>query len=130
MTRASMIIVRLSLAYLVVGTTIGSLLLGLKGWPVVNDLLVLRPLHFEFLLFGWMVQLAIGVASWILPKIASRSGTTALTASVVLLNAGIWSAALGDTVDLAVLLFTGRALQMAAIGTFAWYIWPRVRSFR
>ena len=130
MSRISMLIVRTSLVYLVAGTTIGSLLLALKGWPEIASLTMLRPFHFEFLLFGFMVQLAFGVASWILPRIASRSGNGALVAAIILLNGGILGSSVGDAVAVPAVLLIGRVLEVAAMGTFAWYIWPRVRSFR
>lgn len=125
----SVILVRLSFLYLFMGASIGSLLLAAKGlyfWPWIWSL---RPLHIEFLLFGWMVQLAFGVAAWILPRTQERTNSSPLVLTTVLLNAGIWMAGTSP-INVPGLTLVGRLLEIGGIVTFAWYIWPRVRSFR
>ena len=148
MTPTSMWLVRLAVIYLIAGTTIGSLLLAGKGVEMAVWLWVLRPLHIEFLLFGWMVQLAFGVASWILPRTPSRYSMRPVIAASICLNIGIWMVglsgmgpAIGGTATAAgqvssglsaILLMEalGRLFQIGAFASFAYHVWPRVRSFR
>jgi heme/copper-type cytochrome/quinol oxidase subunit 1 len=53
----------------------------------------LLPVHIEFLLFGWIVQLVLGVASWIFPRFwRSRGNQTPAWISFGLLNLGVWLA--------------------------------------
>ena len=148
MTPTSMWLVRLAVAYLVVGTSIGSILLGGKGFEIPAWLWALRPLHIEFLLFGWMVQLAFGVASWILPRTPSRYSMRPVIAAAVCLNVGVWMVGLsgmgpsvgglvgrsiggwdGFSVGL-LLALIGRLFEICAFAAFAYHIWPRVRSFK
>ena len=54
--------------YLALGMTVGALLLFHKGIPLHPALWRWLPPHLEFLLVGWTLQLAMGVAFWILPR--------------------------------------------------------------
>ena len=148
MTPTSTWLVRLAVAYLVVGTSIGSILLAGKGFEIPAWLWALRPLHIEFLLFGWMVQLAFGVASWILPRTPSRYSMRPVIAAAVFLNVGLWMVGLsgmgpavggfaspsiggwdGLSTGLILAVF-GRLSETCAFAAFAYHIWPRVRSFK
>jgi hypothetical protein len=68
MTRLSMWTVRTALLYLGVGFLLGALMLLQKGVPIDPSMLRLLPMHVEFVLLGWTLQLAMGVAFWILPR--------------------------------------------------------------
>src|SRR5512137_291424 len=68
MTRLSVWTVRAALIYLGAGFLIGALMLTQKGVPLDPNLLRLLPLHVEIVLFGWTLQLAMGIAFWILPR--------------------------------------------------------------
>ena len=50
------------------------LLLWNKGVPISPYIWTLLPSHIEFLLIGWTVQLALGVAFWILPRWQTQRG--------------------------------------------------------
>lgn len=130
MPKISVWLIRLALLSLIVGWSIGSILLASRGMIFWSWAWYLRPLHIELLLFGWMVQLAFGVASWILPRTASRSGSRPLVITLVALNAGVWLAGIAEAIGTSWLVAAGRILEVVAVLTFAWYIWPRVRSFR
>jgi hypothetical protein len=88
------------------------------------------PAHIEWLLFGWVAQLTLGVACWIMPrfwKAPRRGTTTGAFVAIVLLNAGIWLAALGPVLRLSPwALIAGRLLEVAAALAFAHAIFPRV----
>ena len=68
MTRLSVWPVRTALIYLAIGFLLGALMLFEKGARIDPALLRLLPMHVEFVLVGWTVQLAMGVAFWILPR--------------------------------------------------------------
>ena len=71
MPRLSRIAIRLALASLLLGAGIGAWQLSAPafGAPRAWSLL---PVHVELMLFGWLVQLAMGVAYWILPRTPAR----------------------------------------------------------
>lgn len=125
----SVSIIRLSVIYLCVGATLGALMLVEKGLGAWTWPWLLRPLHEEFLLFGWMVQLAFGVGSWILPRARKRQAVWPLLAACALLNAGIWAAGVAPITETPSLLAAGRLAQGVALAVFAAQMWPRVRSF-
>jgi heme/copper-type cytochrome/quinol oxidase subunit 1 len=125
--------VRTALCFLVAGITAGATLLAGRGLGAGSWLTRLLPLHAEFLLVGWMVQLVLGVAYWILPR--SRSGAErghpALAwAAYGALNAGVMLAALGGVLAAAAPVLAGRALEALAAGAFAVQAWPRIRRYR
>ena len=61
--------VKLALLNLDLGFTLGGLLLANKGIPLHPTLWLLLPAHQEFLITGWMLNLAMEVAFWILPAL-------------------------------------------------------------
>lgn len=133
MPRLSVWFVRTALGYFAIGFTLGALMLIDRGVPLGISRTRLLPSHIEFLLIGWMVQLAFGVAFWILPRFRTgpergREGTAWL--SYVLLNTGVITAAGGLTIGLPpVVPLLGHMAQGAAAGAFALHAWPRVKMF-
>lgn len=101
--------------------------------PLHPVVVLLRPLHPEWLLMGWVVQLALGVAYWILPRFGSarhREGWA--VAAVVLLNLGVWMAGVGATWRTGTLPveFVGRIAEGTAAAAFAVHAWPRIKPAR
>jgi cbb3-type cytochrome oxidase subunit 1 len=89
----------------------------------------LRPLHAEMLLIGWMVQLAFGVAYWILPRFRAgpaRGREWPAWVSLLLLNSGVLGAGLGQVLGPPALSLAGRGAEMLAAVTFAVHLWSRV----
>ena len=129
MPRLSRWFIRASLIYLALGFTFGALMLFNKGVLLGAWLWQLLPAHIEFLLFGWTVQLAMGVAFWILPRFGSvRGNEKAAWAAFVLLNTGVWIAAAGRLPGSpAWMLLIGRAVETGAAVAFAIHAWPRVK---
>ncbi len=123
--------VRAALSYLAAGFTFGALMLANKGVPFYPPLWRLLPAHIEFLLLGWTVQLAFGVAFWILPRWHTQRGDVRPAwAAFVLLNAGIWLVVLAGWFNgpaWAVLL--GRMLEAAAVAAYVIHAWPRVKPW-
>lgn len=128
MPRLSAWIVRLSLIYLLVGVLLGALLLAQKGVPYYAPIWAIFPLHTEFLLVGWLLQFAAGVAFWILPRFASgppRGDERLVVAAFILLNAGILLAA--SSLMLPGTLIAGRMIESAALLLFVLASWRRVK---
>jgi len=144
MPRLSVWFVRCALAYLALGFTFGALLLFEKGVPVYPALLRLLPAHIEFVLFGWTVQLAMGIAFWILPRfgdgamrgqrtrvVGTRGNEKVAWLAFGLLNAGIWLAGMGAALDMApVLPLLGRACEAMAAVAFMVHAWPRIKPMK
>ena len=125
MPRVSAWFVRASLCHLVLGFTVGALLLADKGVPFAPALWGLRSAHVEVLLMGWMVQFVMGVAVWIFPRFVvrrspQRSAVTAWLA-FALLNAGVVCAAIGGGWGAA-----GRLAEIGAAASFVAHLWGRV----
>ena len=129
MPRLSVWMIRAALLALMAGATLGALMLAVPGGAARW-----RPLHAELLLVGWTVQLAFGVAYWILPRFRSgpERGHEALGwAAFALVNVGVVlvglgrSAGGGETWALA-----GRSAEALAAVSFVAQAWPRVKPFR
>ena len=131
MTRLSVWTVRTSLLYLGAGFFLGALMLAQKGLPFDPLVLRLLPLHVEIVLFGWTLQLAMGIAFWILPRFSheprygnQRLGWAAygvLNAGVLMAGAGAWWGAPP------LVILCGRLAELSAGVFFALHAWPRVK---
>lgn len=129
----SVLLVRTALCWLAVGVTMGALLLSAKATPLPSEVFRLFHAHSEAVLVGWMVQFAMGVAWWILPKyprLPERGPAAPVWASWLLLNAGVLLAGVGRGVGAANgVLMAGRAAELVAALAFAAAAWPRVKAF-
>lgn len=134
MPRVSVWLVRASLLHLLSGAVLGAAYLAFKaeGWFAI--LVTHLGTHREQMLVGWMVQLVIGVAYWILPRVEGQGPKDSERIMWVvfgLLNAGVLVAALGTDPSLpASLLFAGRVGETAAAVLFARHAWNRQRAYR
>lgn len=134
MPRLTVWMVRAALLHLGVGFTIGSVMLYHKGNPLDAGVWRLLTAHMDFALLGWTMQLAMGVAFWIMPRLPGerKYGVVWLAwLAFALINAGILAVAASGWVDTAgnLLAFAGRAAELAAAVVFAIHIWPRVKAF-
>ncbi|MBK9053395.1 MAG: hypothetical protein IPL78_21585 [Chloroflexi bacterium] len=123
--------VKTALIHLVLGFTFGALMLANKGVPFYPVLWRLLPAHMELLLVGWTVQLALGVAYWILPRYwqGGRGDNRGVWLAYFFLNSGVWLVILTGWLGLPPSwLLLGRVLQAAAVIAFATHIWPRIVS--
>ncbi|MCE7984709.1 MAG: hypothetical protein DYG89_26350 [Caldilinea sp. CFX5] len=129
MPRLSVWLIRTALLHLLAGFTIGALLLANKGVPLHPMLWRLLPIHIELLLLGWTLQLALGVAFWILPRFQNERPRAGLAwVAYFLLNLGIGLVAASVfLVTVPALVFWGRLLEVGAAVTFALHAWPRVK---
>lgn len=129
MPKATVWFVRAALLYLVAGFTLGALMLVNKGIPYSPLVWRLLPIHMEFLLVGWLVQLAMSVAFWILPRFRQERGNVAAAwAAFVLLNVGVWLTGLGIALGApAWAPLAGRLAEVGAAVAFAVHAWPRIK---
>ncbi len=119
MPALSIVGIRLSLFYLVVGTTLGSGTMLAKsgiGPPVLWQ--ALAP-HYGIMMYGWMTQFALSVAFWMLPRLegGKRGRESLFLATLVLLNIGVIGLSAGA--------LWGQVLVALAVGSFAIHAWPR-----
>jgi len=129
MPRVSVWLVRTAFVQMGFGFVLGALLLFNKGIPVFPLIWTILPLHIEVLLLGWLVQLAMGVAFWILPRDAGSRGNVQLVwTAYVLLNTGVLLAGSAHWLSFSgVPLIVGRSAELVAISLFAINAWPRIR---
>jgi hypothetical protein len=128
MPRLSVWFVRASFVHLLLGLFFGALILSQKGISFYPPVWNLFPLHVEFLLTGWLVQLAMGVAFWIIPRFSNGSprGPVGLVwLSFAFLNAGILITALQFWHPNA--LFIGRVTEVCATILFIIGSWRRIK---
>lgn len=136
MTRYSRLAIGLSLAYLLVGFSLGALMLASKAYAFYPTIFVYLPLHIEYLMFGWFIHLIFGVAYWMFPRFTpSRSSmdkprgfVRAAWVSLALLNAGLAIFTLGQFgAPTNTARFIGRIVELSAVGVFLVNLWPRVK---
>jgi len=129
MPRLSSWFVRASFIYLILGFTLGSLLLLHKGLPLHPATWRLLPAHVEFLLLGWTAQLAMGVGFWIFPRFwRSRGDERPAWLAFWLLNAGVWLVAARSMPGVPPLApFLGRLAEVGAVFSFVLHTWPRIK---
>jgi heme/copper-type cytochrome/quinol oxidase subunit 1 len=117
--------IRAALTWLAIGALTGALILARVplGHPEWGSWI---PAHAEIMLMGWMVQLAFGVAHWILPRQPAapdggRGFVAPVVVVVVLLNVGVVLVVAGE-------LLVGRSLETVAALGFALQGIPRIRA--
>ena len=134
MPRLSAWWVRTALIELAIGLTLGALLLANKGLTFAPGLWRWLPVHIELLLLGWTLNLALGVAYWILPRFkagAPRGAAWPAWAAFGLLNVGIALTCLAPWLPgpaSVALLLAGRGCQAAAAALFALHAAPRLKA--
>ena len=132
MPRLSCWFVRASLVYLALGFTFGALMLANKGLGFYPAIWLVLPVHMETLLMGWFVQLALGMAFWILPRFkngAPRGNEALYWLAFVLLNLGIGLVFANAVFSLQTLVLLGRVSESGRIAVFVIGAWRRVRPF-
>lgn len=132
MPKLSVRLIRLSYLYLILGFTLGALLLINKATGVYPEIWLLLPVHIEIVLFGWLFQLVMGVAYWSFPRFFRKPGRgnpTISYVSVIVLNIGIWLVITGKIIiQNPYLPFIGRILETGGIIAFFVIIWLRIIS--
>lgn len=136
MPRLSCWFVRSALVNLIVGFSLGSVLLLAKASVIDAQVWLWLPAHVDMLLAGWMIQLAMGVGYWILPRLgeAGRGRVRLAALAFVLLNVGlllsVWTTILRlwlpEALWLYLLFPLGILLQFGALVSFVVHAAPRI----
>ncbi|MFN3741760.1 MAG: hypothetical protein ACK4VW_03685 [Anaerolineales bacterium] len=113
---------RASLLYMLLGFTVGSLLLAHKGFPFAPWLWRLLPIHVESMLIGWMSQFALGVAFWILPRL----GESKPRGDEIFAWLALFCLNLGIVLTWVLSQNLGRFLESFAVFLFIWGNWRRL----
>lgn len=130
--------IRSALFDLWIGFGLAGLILSHKGKPDLFPEAVggWTLAHIDLLLIGWMVQLSMGVAYWITPRLpytlTERGRYPFAFAAALLINSGVWLYVAGIIMAQHGTLFEwmqfgGLAAQAASIIAFAIHLAPRVR---
>lgn len=131
MPKLSVWMVRASLVHMGVGFLFGSLILHHKGIPIYGWSWKLLNPHVELMIFGWTMQLVMGVAFFALPRFShqeNRYGFEFLGwISFTLLNSGVILVAIANWFGLGEVLLIGRLLSLLAVLFYVVMIWPRVK---
>ncbi len=126
----TILFLRAAFSYLLAGFALGAILSVERGVHVAQVIWKLWPLHVEFLVFGFLVQLSMGVAFWILPRFltgALRGNELPAVAAFCLINAGVLLCGFAPVFGLPLVLgLAGKICQLAAVVCFAVHAWPRV----
>lgn len=129
----SRIMIRASFICLIIGFLLGGLILSAKGGVVDARVWAWLHIHIILLLNGWLLQLSLGVAYWITPRIHlgergrrsfAWSGYALFTLGIIILLFSLvrfwWS-------DAAQLTAPSIMLQIMGIGLFVFHLYPRIR---
>ncbi len=111
------------------GATVGATLMVGRAIGAYSSVAWLLPLHIELVMIGWAVQLAMGVAYWVLPRnrTGSPRGDEQLTITAfVMLNAGILLAASVGVRGLARLAMVGHGVEVLGALLFGFTMWRRL----
>ncbi len=143
--------VKASFLYLALGAMLGAIMLINRWVPLGPAVSALRVAHVQFLVLGWLTQLIVGVAWWLLPPLpigyqkdvllpvrrgqALRGSERPFWAALTCLNVGILLQALFEPLcswtgidALSNLANLSGLLLLAAAVLFVTNLWTRVRE--
>ncbi len=133
MPRLTVWAVRASLVCLVLGALLGAALLAVPPLDpsATGGLVRLVPVHVELLAVGWLVQLALGVAYWILPRAGGRRpAPRAAGAGAAGVASGVACAAAGALAGAGWAVLAGRVLEVVGAALFGWHVAVRLSRWR
>lgn len=134
MPRQTVWMIRTALLCFLVGIVLGGVMLSGKAFAWQGSLWFLLPIHIELTLIGWVVQLVMGTAYWILPRYLKRPGRgdpRHAWLMVIMLNVGIWLVILSHLNLLPELSrLAGRICEVGAVGMFVALHWKRVVAYQ
>jgi len=126
--------VRTALVWLGLGVSLGAALLVNKASGFAPMVWTLLPLHISFLLVGWALELALGVAWWLLPRLEDNRrvhpalgwGSWGLLTGglVVEVAAQLWSVWMGGAGSAG--FAVGSSMAVVGVLCFVVAVWRRV----
>ncbi len=121
------IYIRTALIWLAVGATLGGLILWSKASPIPGAWQWLTA-HITLVSWGWILQLSLGVAYWILPRFGAERPRPYLAAlAYALLNAALIVSVIASLLPIRWPGILVATLQLLALASFALHAWPRAR---
>lgn len=127
-------LIRLSFVYLFLGILMGALMLIHKAYFLHSAIWMLLPIHIEVTIFGWIIQLTLGTAYWILPRFlegSPRGDSKLAYAMIASLNLGIIFVIADSLLSFALSLdLVGRIFELIAVGLFVTLHWNRIVTYR
>lgn len=131
MPKLSVWMVRTSLLHMGVGFLFGAMFLHHKGIPIYGWTWKLLNPHIELMIFGWTMQLVMGVAFFALPRFSQRESRYGVVYlgwwSFFLLNTGVIVTAAAHWFGMNMLSLSGRLLVILGVLAYVIMIWPRVK---
>ena len=124
--------IRMSLIYMIIGMILGAGMFAAKVYPAFAEFWLYQPLHIEFLLIGWTLQLFLGMAYWILPRNPMdpiRGPEWMIWFVLIILNLGIIVFSLSSVYSFGSLDYIGRIFELLSFIVFVKLMWPRIRPF-
>jgi hypothetical protein len=132
--------VKLAFIYFIVGLSIGGLMMTGRWISLPSWVWLLRQTHVHLLTFGWITQLIIGIAYWMLPRLTRtlpRGNQTINWSVLVTLNVGLLMRVVLEPLylhqprpALGLLLAISGWLQAIAGVLFVINAWQRVRAIK
>lgn len=124
----SRVYVRTALLYLAAGTLLGGIILWSKAAPSSGRAWQLLAAHVALVTWGWLLQLSLGVAYWILPRFgAIRPRPWLAVTAYAVLNVALLLAALAPWLPGPWASLAAGWLQFLAVVAFVLHAWPRAR---
>jgi hypothetical protein len=130
MPRLTVWYLRAAFVHLALGATFGALMLSAKAAPSLAWAWAWFPSHIELMAYGWMMQFALGVAFWALPrylKPPKRGDVRPAWVAWGLINGGVLLLAYGPMLGMEWTRTAGAVAESLAVLLFALHAWPRVK---
>lgn len=125
--------IRLSLLYLLAGILMGAVMLVHKAYFLHPAVWMLLAVHIEAMIFGWIIQLTLGTAYWMLPRFLEgpkRGNPLLAYMMVAVLNLGILMVMADPLLTLQFpLRLLGRGLEFTAVVFFIILHWNRITTY-
>ncbi|MCT8333789.1 cbb3-type cytochrome c oxidase subunit I [Leptospira sp. 85282-16] len=124
---------RFSLIYLVIGSSLGAILMLNKAFTLNPKIWKILPIHYSILIWGFLLQLIMGTAYWMFPKFLSehpRGSTWQIWFVFYSYNLGFILYLISKFIfPLNSLAIIGKILIFIGIVTFMKLVWARVITY-
>ncbi|MCW7491917.1 cbb3-type cytochrome c oxidase subunit I [Leptospira sp. 2 VSF19] len=131
--RPSVWFIRVSLIYLMIGSSLGAILMLNKAFNLDPEIWRYLPLHYSILIWGFFIQLIMGTAYWMFPKFLSekpRGSTWQVWFLFYSYNSGLVLFLITKFIfPFEFLVLIGKFLIFLGLITFIKIAWSRVISY-
>ncbi|TGL86245.1 hypothetical protein EHQ68_13005 [Leptospira congkakensis] len=127
-------LIRISLIYLLLGTSLGTLLMLNKIFVLSPEIWKFLPLHYSIVIWGFLIQFIMGNAYWMFPKHMSERPRGSVKESWFLFysyNLGLLLLIISKFIlTIPYLTMLGKLFIFFGLVTFIKLIWVRSISYR